>query len=185
MIYLQNISPSYRASFEKRVREISVILGIQPDWLMAVMQAESRLDHTAVNPDGGATGLIQFLPSTAAALGTSTEALKAMSPVQQLEYVLKYLRPYAKRMTSATETYLAVFYPAALGKSNSYVLFSRGTLAYERNSGIDVDKDGRITKADVSAWFGKYAKSGELQDSNILLYAGIGIGVFLIRKLRR
>lgn len=180
MIYLENISITYRASFEKRVREISGILGIRPDWLMTVMFAESRLNHTAVNPVSGATGLIQFLPSTAASLGTSTAALKAMTPVAQLDYVLKYLLPYKNRMTNVYETYFAVFYPAALGKSDSTVLFSRGSTAYSNNSRLDSDGDGRITKKDVKAWFGKYV---ETSGNNLLLYAGLGLGILFI-KLR-
>lgn len=180
MIYLEYISPAYRTSFEKRVREVSATLGIRPEWLMTVMYAESRVNHLTVNQASGATGLIQFLPSTAASLGTSTAALRGMTPVQQLDYVLKYLVKYKGRMTSVYETYFAVFYPAALGKSSSYVLFSRGTAAYTNNAPLDVDRDGRVTKADVKSWFGKYVQS---EGSNLLLYAGFGLGALLIKKL--
>ena len=38
----------------------------------------------------GATGLIQFLPSVASELGTTTTALQAMSAVDQMDYVEKY-----------------------------------------------------------------------------------------------
>lgn len=179
MIYLENISSTYRAAFEKRVREVSAVLGIRPEWLMTVMYAESRVNHTAVNQATGATGLIQFLPSTAAGLGTTTAALRAMTPVQQLDYVQKYLSAYKGRMNNVYETYFAVFYPAAMGKANSYVLFSRGSIAYTNNAALDTDKDGRVTKSDVKDWFGRYVK----ESSNFLLYAGLGIGVLFI-KLR-
>ena len=39
----------------------------------------------------GATGLIQFMPSAAAGLGTSTQALAGMSRAEQMKYVEKYL----------------------------------------------------------------------------------------------
>ena len=51
------------------------------------MVFESRLNPQAVNPISGATGLIQFMPSTARG-GTTTAVLKRMSNVQQLDYVL-------------------------------------------------------------------------------------------------
>lgn len=45
-------------------------------------------------PGSGAIGLIQFMPSTAKGLGTSTSALKQMTAVDQLAYVEKYFAPY-------------------------------------------------------------------------------------------
>lgn len=125
MIYIENIASVYRDSFDKRVKEVCASLGIRPDWLMTVMYAESRLNHAAVNQISGATGLIQFLPSTAAGLGTSTAALRAMTPVKQLDYVHSYLARYRGKMTNVYETYFAVFYPAAMGKPDSYILFQR------------------------------------------------------------
>lgn len=179
MIYLENILPGYRTAFEKRVQEIAAILKVRPEWLMTVMYAESRMNHTAVNPVSGATGLIQFLPSTAVSMGTSTAALRAMTPTDQLIWVQKYLTPYKGRMTNVYETYFAVFYPGALGKADGFVLFSKGSTAYMNNSALDVDKDGKVTKSNVKEWFGRYVK----ESSNFLLYAGIGLGVLFI-KLR-
>ena len=68
-----------------------------------------------------ATGLIQFVPSTAASLGTSTAALAKMSAVQQMAYVEQYLREVgqgrrggpAGPMDTAQALFMAVFYPAA------------------------------------------------------------------------
>ena len=74
--------------FLQKVKEISSLLGINPNWLMFVMRWESSLNPAAVNPISGATGLIQFLPSTAKSLGTSTTALKNMSNIDQLDYVV-------------------------------------------------------------------------------------------------
>ena len=52
--------------FEQKVRKISKKLGIAPEWLMAVMHSESRFDASVANFKGsGATGLIQFMPTTA------------------------------------------------------------------------------------------------------------------------
>ncbi|MCI5715070.1 MAG: transglycosylase SLT domain-containing protein [Candidatus Onthomorpha sp.] len=111
-----------RATFIAKVKSISARLLIEPDWLMAVMYKESGINEKAVNPNGGATGLIQFMPATAKSLGTTTAALKAMSNVEQLDYVYKYYKPYVTKLNSYPDLYLATFFPAALGKSDDWVL---------------------------------------------------------------
>lgn len=138
-----------RAAFLNKVVEISAKLGINnPDSLMAVMQSESNIDETAVNSKTGATGLIQFMPSTAAGLGTSVEALRKMSNVEQLDYVYRYFKPYAGRLNSATDLYTVVFFPVALGKSDDYILqtsrISADTIA-RQNPIFDLDKNKVIT----------------------------------------
>ncbi|MCL2413591.1 MAG: transglycosylase SLT domain-containing protein, partial [Bacteroidales bacterium] len=86
-----------RDAFLQRVVDISRQLGIDPNWLMAVMWKESRINHTAVNSVSNATGLIQFMPATAQDLGTTTAALLRLSNVQQLDWVLAYFRPFRNR----------------------------------------------------------------------------------------
>jgi hypothetical protein len=59
---------------------------------MAAMAFETGGSFSPAVPNkagSGAVGLIQFMPSTAKGLGTSTEALKKMSAVQQLDFVKK------------------------------------------------------------------------------------------------
>lgn len=108
-----------KAAFAQKVRAVSGRLAIKPNWLMAVMHFETAgsLSPQEINPISGATGLIQFMPSTAQSLGTSTGALYQMSALQQLDFVEKYLRPYTGKMDSFINTYLAVFYPVAMNWS--------------------------------------------------------------------
>ena len=105
-----------REEFTEKVNNISNELGIEANWLMFVMWFESRLNPKAVNPVSNATGLIQFMPLTAKGLNTTISELKAMSNVEQLDYVLKYLKPYKGKMKTWVDVYLAVFYPKAMGK---------------------------------------------------------------------
>ena len=141
-----------KEAFVKRVSEISNMLGISPDWLMLCMYIESRLDHKAKNKLSGATGLIQFMESTAAALGTSIVNLLEMSNVEQLDYVYKYLKVYQSKMKSFVDVYFAIFFPRAIGKSPDYVLktdrISASKIA-EQNSGYDINKDLNITVGEV------------------------------------
>ncbi|OJW76302.1 transglycosylase SLT domain-containing protein [Spirosoma sp. 48-14] len=153
MILESYYTGSDKASFLAKVQAISGELAIDPAWLMLVMYKESRLKPTAYNAGSGATGLIQFLKSTALKLGTTTDALRAMSGTEQLDWVKKYLASWKGRYKSPYDVYLAVFYPAAMGKADSYVIGVKGSQTYNLNAGMDMDRDGKITVSDVKAWF--------------------------------
>ena len=127
-------------------------IGINPDWLAAAISFESGFSPSIVNAAGsGAVGLIQFMPSTAAGLGTSTAALKNMSFTDQLEYVKKYFAPYQGKLNSLEDTYLAIFYPAFIGKANDAVLGSTGSAIYNQNAGFDKTHKGFVTKEDITS----------------------------------
>lgn len=99
----------------------------------------------------GATGLIQFMPSTARGLGTTTESLAAMSAVEQLQYVRDYFRPYAHRISTINDMYMAILLPKYVGASQDSILFNSGTVAYRQNSGLDLNTDGKVTKAEAAS----------------------------------
>ena len=135
-----------KKEFALKVADICSQLNIKPDWLMFVMWFESRLNQQAVNPISGSTGLIQFMPSTARSLGTTTDVLKHMSNVQQLDYVLAYLRPYKGRMKTWVDVYLAVFYPKAMGNPN-FVITS--DIVAKQNKIFDLNKDLDISVKEI------------------------------------
>jgi len=81
------------------------------------------------SPHTKATGLIQFMPSTAKALGTSIDALKRMTPLAQLDYVRIYFEPYRGKLRDLSDLYMAILWPKAVGKPLSYVLFAKGSTA--------------------------------------------------------
>lgn len=135
-----------KIEFTEKVNSISAELGIDPNWLMFVMWFESKLNPQAVNPISGATGLIQFMPNTARSLGTTTDVLRHMSNVQQLDYVLAYLRPYKGRMKRWVDVYLAVFYPKAMGKPD-FVITS--DIVAKQNKIFDINKDLDISVKEI------------------------------------
>lgn len=136
-----------RDEFIKKVNEISNYLEINPDWLMFTMWFESKLNPQAVNPISGATGLIQFMPSTARSLGVTTDMLRKMNNIQQLDYVLAYLKPYRGKMKSWIDVYLAVFYPSAVGRGDNYIITS--DIIAKQNRIFDLNKDLDISVREI------------------------------------
>ena len=136
-------------AFIGKVKEICRYLVIDPDWLMLVMWFETArtFDHRIVNKVSGATGLIQFMPSTARSLGTTTEALKNMSNIEQLDYVKRYLAPYAGKMKNWLDVYCAVFYPVLIEKPDDYVITS--DMIAKQNPVFDLNKDLDIHKYEI------------------------------------
>jgi hypothetical protein len=142
------------SAFRQKVIAIARRLEMDPNHLMAIIAFETgrTFDPSETNRAGsGATGLIQFMPATARALGTSTAALSRMSAIDQLDYVEAYLAPYAGRMKDLPSAYMAVLYPRAVDKAPGYVLFRKGSKAYKLNRGLDLNGNGQVTKAEASA----------------------------------
>ena len=144
------------AAFRDKVFLICTILGIDPDYLMACIAWESNetFSPKVKNMAGsGATGLIQFMPKTAIGLGTTVDKLAAMSPEEQLDWVLAYFKPYRSKLHTLSDLYLAILWPAGIGKPESFVLWSKGTspTTYRQNAGLDANADHDITKAEAAA----------------------------------
>jgi len=146
------------AVFVDRVLWIRDALGMPEkgaDWLMACMAWETgeRFSPDVRNGAGsGATGLIQFMPKTAVGLGTTTQALARMSAEDQLNYVYKYFVPYKDKLNSLADVYMAILWPAAIGKPVDHVLWdkNKAPTTYRQNSGLDVNGDALITKAEAA-----------------------------------
>ena len=153
LIYSDN--PNVSEEFTDKVREISDRLGIDPNYLMAVMHFETggSFDPKEPNPKSTAVGLIQFIEETADYLGTTTEELASMTALEQLDYVEDYLSPYAGRMNSVLDVYMAVFSPTkGLNQPDSYELYTSGSLGYEGNYlAFDTNGDEVITIGEIRA----------------------------------
>lgn len=143
----------YGPAFLNKVKEIAKRLNCNYRDLLGVMNSESGINAKAKNPNSSATGLIQFIESTARSLGTSTAALANMSPLEQLDYVEKYLQRAksaaglsSNDKLSGGQLYTLVFLPARAGRD---VIASSGEAYYSANKGLDTNKDGKITMAEL------------------------------------
>ena len=142
------------AKFRERVRDIADGLGCDPSFLMAAMAFETgeTFSPSITNAAGsGAIGLIQFMPSTATGLGTTTERLATMTAERQLDYVESYFASSKGKLDTLEDVYMKILWPAAIGRSDTYVLFSKPSIQYTQNRGLDGNGDGAVTKAEAAA----------------------------------
>jgi ElaB/YqjD/DUF883 family membrane-anchored ribosome-binding protein len=148
--------------FREKVRNIAANIGASPSHLMACMAFETGRSFApwCRNPGSSATGLIQFMESTAQGLGTSTAALAGMSALQQLDYVWEYFKPYRGRLGALGDVYMAILYPVAVGQPDNYPVFKSGSDAYAANKGLDVNHDGVVTKGECVAFVDKLLAEG-------------------------
>lgn len=126
-------TPVYNVSMSdlKKLQNIADKYGFPVEWLANLINHETAgTFNPAITNSIGATGLIQFIPSTATGLGTSTDKLRQMSFSQQLDYVDKYLYNGLNRKgllqqngkVSSTFTqgdlFMLIFYPVSVGNPN-------------------------------------------------------------------
>lgn len=146
------------------VTNTSAALNLNPNDLMQAIAFETggTFDPSVKNPGSSATGLIQFIESTAEGLGTSTAELSSMTRAEQMAFVERHLSQYLSNVPNPDfgHIYTAIHYPAAVNKPDSFVLYnSTGTekdrRQYRANAGLDMDGDGTVTRGE--AW--RVAKS--------------------------
>jgi peptidoglycan hydrolase-like protein with peptidoglycan-binding domain len=138
--------------FKEKVVQIANDLGTNPNFLMAVMSFETgeSFDPAKRNPVSGAVGLIQFMKPTAQGLGTTQEALAQMTAEEQLDFVAKHFKPFRNRLRTLEDAYMAVLFPAAVGKGAAHVLFRKPSTKYNQNNGLDINRDGVITVGEAA-----------------------------------
>ncbi|MBL8186593.1 MAG: tape measure protein [Acidobacteria bacterium] len=140
--------------FLKAVEAMSQRLSIDPNKLLNVMAFESKLRPDIKNPNSSATGLIQFMDSTATALGTTTDKLKGMDAIGQLAYVEKYFAQFRNLADTQEALYTAVLAGRPVSDPDSVLFTSGGKktgAAYKANAALDADKSGTITAAEATA----------------------------------
>jgi hypothetical protein len=161
---------------------VSRLISIEPDWLACVVSFETGGSFSPSQPNMwaaadckrrgvpyyGAIGILQFMPDTCASLlslaptrpnfEAAMRRFEAMTFIEQLGYARRYLATYATRIKSLDDCYLAVFYPAAIGRTDDYVVGRRdapGFLGrvYQQNAGFDGKggdaKDGIVTRGEI------------------------------------
>lgn len=182
------------SQFTEAVKKLASKYAINPNWLMALFNSETGGSFSPSQRNGagsGATGLIQFMPATAASLGTSTAHLATLSNVAQLAWVDKYIAytmKYlgVKKIKDYDDLYLLIFYPKAVGKPDSYVIAKANTSTYAQNKGIDLkgNSDGILTVSDFKKFIRTYIPASEIWQfsgrNRYRVFVYIGLTILLI-----
>lgn len=151
-----NIPDNIRNAFAQKVVAVASWLQIDPNWLMQVMYAESRLKATAQNIQQGrliAAGLLQW--TKASGVPGAPQSMVSQGHLQQLDWVQQYFAPYRGKMHSYFDVYLVTFFPAGVGKADDYVFATKNlsaALIAQQNPAINILKDGKITMAEFKQY---------------------------------
>lgn len=150
----EKVSEAFILKVKKMAKDLK--MGWQgADELMACMAFETGETFSPSIKNGAGApyyGLIQFGKAAATDVGTTQAKLIKMTAEEQLDYVYAFFKPYAGRLKSFSDIYLRILYPVAVGKPEDFILFVEGKgKAYLQNRGLDVNKDGKITKAEAAA----------------------------------
>ena len=173
LIYENKVPASYRTDFINKVKVIAPRVGLDPNWLMAIMDFESAGTFSpSITNSLGYVGLIQLGASARKTLGVTKEQLKAMTAVEQLDYVEKYFNLYKGKYKSYVDAYFAVFFPLAIGKPDDWVIQSGGLTAkeiYDANPAFANVKDGKLRVWEVKKTMLERLPSQWLKDGSFSL----------------
>lgn len=122
-------------------------LGVNPNDLAAVISFETSgtFSTNARNPGSSATGLIQFMEASDGKkdgkyYGHTRNQFGALLPLQQMEYVVKYLQ--GRGIGPGSD--VGAIYDAVAGYG-----YKRGSKEYEQNKVWDVNGDGVVEKGEA------------------------------------
>jgi hypothetical protein len=154
LIYENKVPASYRSGFIEKLSEVSGKIGVDPNWLMAIMYFESgRTFSPSKGNNIGCYGLIQFCPDKGKSYKTINGKQYPMSDIAKMDYskqldlVYEYYKPYTGRLKSYTDTYFVTFFPLAVGKPDDWIIQGGGLTAkqiYDANPAFQNVKDGKL-----------------------------------------
>jgi hypothetical protein len=151
----QNLYPLAQALAEKmgmRARDIIVTFAHESGY--GKKAKEGGFSQLAES-NSGCNGLWQVCGGRRKELGITKQQVFDMTPEESVHWFGKYIelimkeRRLSKAPDNLDDLYLAVFAPAAIGKSDSFAVYVKGTKAYAANPGADIIKDGKITRGEI------------------------------------
>lgn len=178
----QRIPAGERAAFIAKAKGIATRLGVTYFALMAAMDFETAHTMRAdITNSLGYTGLIQFGTAAAKDLGTTTAALRAMTRVQQLDYVERYFKLQMKRLgitkiPSFLELYLMIFYPSGVKETDYNRDFT--SAAVDKANPALTNSSGHITKNSIKTNYSKIYGSDLFTPVNTISTMAV-VGFFL------
>ena len=165
---LSNSPASDHQAILAKLNEIVAPLGVPYTYLVALIHFETggSMHPSTKNPNTSATGLIQFMASTARSLGTSVESLAKMSVLNQLEYVKKYFLQFKplEKTNTISKLYLLVLRGQVVTEANEQVMLTGFFGTYDnpkktsggfslRQARALYDEKGIMTLANIQKYF--------------------------------
>ena len=175
-----NIPQGLRNTFAQKVINISEFLGINPNWLMQVMFAESKLNAQAKNIQNGhliAAGLLQWTKAS----GVPPQSILQLNHLQQLDKIQEYFRPYKGKMHSYFDVYLITFFPLGIGKPDDFIFATKqlsAALIAKQNPIINANKDNKITLSE----FKNYIVNSTPNDVRMLVFKATELSHSIVKK---
>ena len=154
------------AEEQQKVRDVAASLGADPNDLMAVMAAETggTFDPAERAGKNGAVGLIQFTNTAITEMNKGLPkdqqltkgSLEQMSFTEQMDHVQDYLQTMMDRYNGPAnpdrgDLYAAVFSPALVDNSDTSRIYGGNSTAYRANKSLDTNRDGWITRTELTA----------------------------------
>ena len=167
--------------FLAKVIEIADEVDTNPSWLLTQFWGESRFnpqanltngvssgDAARIGPKTIGGGLFGLMKQWAKkALGIDFYDFMKMTALEQLEVARKFYAGGKGKLRSMNDVFMYTFWPAALGRKDSFVLMRRGDGVYEQNKQMDTTGDGVITKGEAARIRYNLYKEG-MRDQNRL-----------------
>ncbi len=139
----------YGPAFLDKVKTVAAKHNMDYKELLGLMTSESGLNAHCDN-GVGYVGFMQMGDDACRNCGTTRSAVKNMTPIEQMDIVDKHLTNLEKSMPAgshkASDYYAANFLPA---RAKNEVLTTSDENYYKWNSGLDRNKDGKITKTEL------------------------------------
>lgn len=155
------------ADFFTKLRDYSRDLGVPADWMLLVFYLESRLDPQAHRPGSNYWGLSQingkYLHDD---FGVDPNDYGSWSASEQLDVIMPWYAATLMHYLGHTPSSPGVLYALNLapgvvrtrGDGADVVLYASPSIEYQKNSGLDVDKNGTITIGDLDTFMQGLAK---------------------------
>ena len=182
LAYGQKLNPDQKSAIRKISEHLaSHQLYVEPDHIAVFMALETGgTFDPAIRPKNHpnhAVGLAQFTQVAINELNKKRsqddkldmDRLAEMNFEEQSEIVAEYLRmtllakKMAGKVVASEDLYSAIFCPVAVGEELDFVVYSkaRDQGRYTRNSSLDTDKNGEITKKEMTSRLLNWLREGE------------------------
>lgn len=138
--------------FRNAIESLAERRGISSSELYKVIQGESGFNPRARN-SSGATGLFQIMPGTARELGTTTDRIRSMSPVEQVDLYDKYLERW--NYNSSNRLGIMQAAPAFANREPDAVVYGKGSAAWKQNPGWRELNNGPITVRSINSYYAR------------------------------